>query len=560
MSSKIKIMKFISRFLLIVIVFLISFLLLINFNVISFNSSSKPEAITLSQREIGIKKGDNYQLVAFVLPTGINHGKVKWSSSDESIAIVNEDTGYITALKQGITTISASVNGDNLAARCTVNVTGKDIAIENIDIINSEINLAVNSTYAIKYNINPLNATIRNFLYTSSDTSIAVVDTKGNIKGINPGKAIITMATRNTNIKDTVIVNVYKKNTDNEDHSSLNEKEETKIIVSNNNVTVNVGGTITITKTVTPSTVNQNVTWTSSNNNIATVSDNGVIKGISEGTTKIILTSVDGKTAIVNVKVNNDKIALESINIKEDIITIPLGTTKKINVTFNPTNTTDQSLTFTSSAESILKVSNEGVITPISTGTAIVTATSVSGGYRDYLTITVSEPTNNIPITSISFPKAKYSIFVNSSIMVNPTILPENATNKKITWTSSNRNIATIDDGLVYGLSSGTCVITATSLNKAVSSFEVTVNNVPVTGVTLNIYEATMNVSDTLSLISVIVPDNATIKEVFWQSDNENIVKVNNSGIVTAIKSGTALVTVKTLDGNFQKSVKIKVN
>ena len=131
------------------------------------------------------------------------------------------------------------------------------------------------------------------------------------------------------------------------------------------------------------------------------------------------------------------------------------------------------------------------------------------------------------------------------------TVNPSNATNKNVTWTSSDASVATVSNGKVTAVKAGTATITVkTEDGGKTATCAVTVNAkvYPVTGVTLDKTTATMTEGDELTLTATVNPSNATNKNVTWTTSDSKVATVSN-GKVTAVKAGTAIITVKTVDG-----------
>ncbi|MDR2041112.1 MAG: Ig-like domain-containing protein, partial [Tannerella sp.] len=127
------------------------------------------------------------------------------------------------------------------------------------------------------------------------------------------------------------------------------------------------------------------------------------------------------------------------------------------------------------------------------------------------------------------------------------TVLPDNATDKTVPWSSSHPDVATVSEtGLVTAVSEGTATITATTQNgERTASCEVTVTvpTIPVASVTLDITEATLEVGVTQQLTATVFPENATDKTVSWSSSHPDVATVSETGLVTAVSEGTATIT-----------------
>ena len=160
----------------------------------------------------------------------------------------------------------------------------------------------------------------------------------------------------------------------------------------------------------------------------------------------------------------------------------------------------------------------------------------------------VSYPVINIPVTMFVLNEEKLSLSINATQQLTATITPSVA-NPKITWVSSNPDVATVDEnGLVTAKAIGTATITATTANGAEATCEVTVST-PVTNVTLDKTTLSLKRGSTDTLTATVEPKEGTNKNVTWASDNEAVATVDENGVVTAVSAGTANITVTTVDG-----------
>lgn len=155
------------------------------------------------------------------------------------------------------------------------------------------------------------------------------------------------------------------------------------------------------------------------------------------------------------------------------------------------------------------------------------------------------------PIASISM-DATTSIGVGGTVTLTPTVLPANTT-ETVAWESDDESIATVSAGVVTGISAGTTTIRAKSPSDATIKAECTVTvtaAVPVTGVSLNKSNTILQVGANETLVATVSPDNATNKNVTWESNNTSVATVNESGVVTAVAAGNATITVKSAADN----------
>jgi uncharacterized protein YjdB len=162
--------------------------------------------------------------------------------------------------------------------------------------------------------------------------------------------------------------------------------------------------------------------------------------------------------------------------------------------------------------------------------------------------------TTNVPVASVSVSPATTTIGINGSATLTATILPADATNKNVIWSTSNAAFATVSTtGVVTGVAIGTATITVTTVDGAkVATCLVTVqnSNILVTGVTLLPATVTIAPGATSQLTATVLPANATNKNVTWSTSSATVATVSTTGLVTAIANGTATITVTTVDGS----------
>ena len=169
-----------------------------------------------------------------------------------------------------------------------------------------------------------------------------------------------------------------------------------------------------------------------------------------------------------------------------------------------------------------------------------------------------------IRVASISLSESTWELEVGDQVCFDVIISPHNATNKKISWSSSKESVATVTpDGIVEAVSAGTAFITATSEDSGVNAkCEITVKEkvISVTGIALNKTSLSLTEGEEFTLDATITPNNATNKEITWASDNEAVVTVSAEGVVKAIKAGSANVTVTTVDQRKTASCAVTVD
>ena len=251
-------------------------------------------------------------------------------------------------------------------------------------------------------------------------------------------------------------------------------------------------------------------------------------------------------------------VAVTSVKLDSTSITLIEGDSQALNATVFPSNAENQKVLWSSSNSSVASV-KEGVVTALKVGNATIIAKTDDGGKTASCTVIVEA--KNIPVTGVLLDKTSYEMTEGEEFTLTATINPENATNKNVSWSSSNSSVATVDNGKVTALAPGQTTITAiTEDGGKTATCEVIVNKriYHVENITLNIEEASLMIGDELTLIATISPTNATDKTVIWSSSDPSVVSVDN-GQLTAHKLGTAVITATTQDGGKTASCVISV-
>ena len=188
---------------------------------------------------------------------------------------------------------------------------------------------------------------------------------------------------------------------------------------------------------------------------------------------------------LVLTNTNAPVVAVTGVSVSPTTVTVGLGTTQQLNATIAPANATNQNVTWTSSNTAVATINASGLITAVAAGTATITVKTVDGNKTATSAITVA----TIPVSSVAVSPTSASLYAGNTQQLSATISPANATNKNVTWSSSNTAIATVNSaGLVTAVAAGTATITATTQdgNKTASA-TITVN--PNTNFTVYFYK-----------------------------------------------------------------------
>ena len=254
-------------------------------------------------------------------------------------------------------------------------------------------------------------------------------------------------------------------------------------------------------------------------------------------------------------------VSVQSVSLTPSEISIVEGAPAvSLTATIAPTNATNRAVTWSSNNIRVATVDDNGAVTARSIGTATITVTTADGERTATATVTVTPAP--IPVTDVMLNHSTLELVVGASETLTATVLPANATNRSITWASSNNAVATVDDnGRITAHTAGTATITVTTKDGGrTATCVVTVPApIPVTGVTINPNTLNLAMGTSETLTATIIPANAANRAVTWASNNTAVATVNTNGKVTAVSAGTATITVTTEDGEHTAACTVMV-
>ena len=505
------------------------------------------ESITLNVTEASLKVDGTTTLTATVLPEATTNKSVTWTSSNEAVATVDAN-GKVTAIAVGEATITATTaDGSNLSTSCVINV-GATPA-ESISLNLTEASLKVDETTTLTATVLPENATNKSVTWKSSNEAVATVDANGKVTAVAVGEATITVTTTDgSNKSATCKITVAK---------TLAES----VTLDKTSATLKATETLTLKATIAPATTtNKSVTWKSSNEAVATVDANGKVTAVAVGETTITATTTDGSNLSATCKVTVVATLAESITLNVTEASLKVDGTTTLTATVLPEATTNKSVTWTSTNEYVAIVDANGKVTAVSVGEAIITATTTDSSNLSASCKVIVNPTL---ATSITLDKTEVELEATQTATLVATVIPELATNKSVTWSSSNESVATVDEnGVVTAIAVGEATITATTTDGSnlTASCKVIVNPTLATSIALDKSEVELEATQTATLVATVLPELTTNNSVTWSSSNENVATVDENGKVTAIKVGEATITATTTDGsNLSATCKVTV-
>lgn len=250
-------------------------------------------------------------------------------------------------------------------------------------------------------------------------------------------------------------------------------------------------------------------------------------------------------------------VPVTSVSILQTNLELPLDGTVQLITNIIPANSSNLAVTWSSNMEEVAIVSNDGLVSAIGEGTATITVTTLDGGFTASCVIVVSNTTEEEPtaVTGVSLNENNLDLLVDDTFQLTASILPVDADDKSVTWSSSNTEIAQVsDNGLVTAVAKGwTTIYVMTSDGYFMDSCIVNITEfIDLSSVTLTPDTLDLNLNETFQFSAEILPSNASNKNLTWSSDNTEIASVDEAGLVTAISEGSTKIRVTSDDGSFQ--------
>ena len=466
-------------------------------------------------------------------PDGLN---VTFVADNSGVVSVDED-GTVKALKEGKANITVKVGDDKVYAKnsTVITVTVSKIPTK-INVNNHTLDFGVDDTADSVAELSPSDAGKLNF--TSSDEKVVVVDANGTFTAIGTGSANVTVSFKGNNryaAAESKIIYVTVS------------KIPTSIFVSNATIDMTVDSEVDPGVSITPFDAGK-LNFTSSDVSVVRVDGNGKFIGVGIGNA-IVTVSFDG---------NNKFEAAESKNITVTVTKIPtsivvVNSTVDMNVgdevdpgiSISPSGAGE--LDYVSSDVSVVRVDGDGTLIAVGAGSATVTVRFLgdekySAAESKNITVTVTKiPTSIVVVNS--------TVDMNVGDEVDPGISISPSGAGELDYVSSDVSVVRVDgDGTLIAVGAGSATVTVRFLgDEKYSAAEsknitvaVTLNDASVVAKDMN-----MAIGDNVSIIYSTVPAGLNVTFV---ADNSGVVSVSNAGVVTALKTGVAKITIRTGD------------
>lgn len=411
--------------------------------------------LTMLDNDIVIYPGDVYSAVARIEPANADNRMIIWTVDDPSVADVSPE-GIITAVAEGRTTLNAVSEEGGYEGTCSITVEAAPTGLRKVALAPDDVTLREGHTTHLEVVFTPSNATNRNYEIYSDNENVAAVSADGTVTARSVGNATISVKTADGALTASCHVSVIPEFI-----------HVTDITLDKTSLSLIEGDTAHLSATVLPADAdNPAVRFESSDSSVASVDSYGVVTAVSAGHATISAITVDGGlSATATVDVAAAEIPLEAISIDKTSLTIHYPDQVQLKAILTPSNATAGAIEWSCGNPEVVEVDNSGNITARGIGKAVVMASC--GGFTAACTVTVE----NTVIQSVRIDSDTPVITVESgsTYHLNATVQPENASDKRITWSSSDPAIATVDgNGLVsFGRFGEDKVVTITATSVA---------------------------------------------------------------------------------------------
>ena len=290
------------------------------------------------------------------------------------------------------------------------------------------------------------------------------------------------------------------------------------------------------------------VTFAMSDESIATVDSYGKVKGVAIGETTLTVTSKQDASLTATIPVY---VVLQVKKVNAENVEMHIGESAKIQPVYVPSDATFTQAVYESSDEDIAVVAADGTVTGVSRGRCNVTVTSLDGYAKTKVRVIVDQKAEAIDLS-----EEEVALPLGRKAQVKASVLPKEAANKSVSWSSADESIATVDaKGRITITSKGETVVTATSDDDPSITASLNVQGIELaTAVAFDSKSYDVLVNQTTQLYVTVSPDEASIKNVTYKVKNPKIATVDENGVVTGLKGGKTTVYAYTTDGSKKRA------
>lgn len=288
------------------------------------------------------------------------------------------------------------------------------------------------------------------------------------------------------------------------------------------------------------------VSFESSDPSIAVVNSAGYVRGVAPGECELTIRSNKNPEVFATIPVRI-YVKLKKIRLTASETTLNVGQQMQLSYRLEPENVDPVAVTFSSNKKSVATVDANGLVTAVGRGRATLTVSAQDGKKRASVRLEVRQG-----VEEIRFASPEYMLSIGGKKKLRATVLPANASSKKLTWTSSDESIAKVDgSGNVTALAAGDVRIFATSQSETEVSGVVTVHCVkPAKSISLEQKQVDLQAGESFQLHPTVLPEDATLHTFAYEVQNREICTVSAEGLITPRRTGQTTVRVLAVDGS----------
>ena len=504
--------------------------------------SCRPEEIRIDEVELDrasltLTIGETQTLSATVSPADCVNPNIEWHSDDTSVAVVKD--GIVEAVSPGAAIISV-VSEDNplVRASCKLLVLGR--AVTSVSMEPRVLSLRKGEKAQLEVSITPSDATVQDLSWFVTDSTVIALDSYGMVEALATGSANVVVSSVDGACTASCSITVTQ-----DAEGLVLSSRELELYEDENSMLV---------ATLLPDDASdKQLYWESSNESAAVVFQGNVV-AVRAGEAVIRVRAAGGSLADscrVTVKCHVKGVSISgnrSLCLEKD-------SEYQLEASVYPDRASNTELIWESKDPSVVSVSDEGLVKANGIGKTVVTVTTDDGGHTASCDIEVTQKASGIRLD-----QGELELYENEEFALVATVLPDDATDKRVVWTSSDDKVASVDGGQITAHKAGEAVIRVRAAGGSLAdSCKVTVK-CHVKGVSISGNRSLCLEKDSeYQLEASVYPDRASNTKLIWESEDPSVVSVSDEGLVKANGIGKTVVTVTTDDGGHTASCDIEV-
>ena len=575
-----------------------------------------PTSITLDKDNSNIWEGQSLTLKAALKPSNATEPGIKWTSSNTNVATVDQ-TGKVTGVKAGTTIVTAASNdAESVKATCSITVaatvkpvmptgrtiddgiyqirkqgTGYSISVKNnskeagaLLSISADGNDNESTLFNVKYIesgyytlTNVASGFLVDVLNAKSDAGTAIQQWKSN--GSNAQKWYIV---ENTNGSYYLIPKHATNraldlvgNKDDEGnglqlfyiHTGTGQKYEfvpvgksvTGVSLDRTQLTLNEGDKFKLNETIEPAgAANTAVIWSSTDPDKADVASDGTVTAVAEGSSRIIVTTNDGsKTAECSVTVVKAVKPVTGLVLDPEKMSMSVGERSELVAGVIPADATNRQINWLSSDNSVARVDENGFVTAVSAGEAVITAEAADKSidvYKKDCIITVSRQAEGIALSEHEVILKK-----GEKGTLQATIMPAGSIETGVLWSVSGDAVSIDQEGNYIAQKGGTAVITA-AIEGTELSDKCTISVIQLTEeVLIDEKEIMLEEGEEGQVSAKVLPEDVSNGSIIWRSMDESVATVDDTGKIKGIRKGVTVIVAEAEDTGIEAECSVLV-